>query len=55
MEEEITLVKRNLNLLRQAKRGALRVGDFLTAMEIDVEIREITKFYTEEGDNRWLN
>ena len=55
MEQEITLVKRNLNLLRRAKRGALRVGDFLTAMEIDMEIEEITKFYIEEGGNRWLN
>jgi len=55
MEQEITLVKRNLNLLRQAKKGALRVGDFLTAMKIDIEIQEITKFYIEEENNRWLN
>jgi len=54
MEQEITLVKRNLYLLRKAKKGAERVGDFLTAAEIENEIQEITKYYT-GGNERWLN
>jgi len=48
MEQETALVKHNLNLLRSAKRGALRVGNFLTAIEIDFQIKKITRFYGEE-------
>ena len=46
-------MKRNLYLLRKAKKGALRVGDILTAVQIQQEIEEIQRFYI--GEERWAN
>ena len=47
------MVKKNLNLLRKAKKGAERVGDILTAIRIQQEIEEIQRFYI--GEDRWVN
>ena len=53
--KEMALVKRNLALLQQAYKGAIRIGDIRTAKEIEEEIAEITKFYMGKEMERWVN